>query len=69
MVKMADAESLANGILELRNNGPLRKKIAEDGYRTFMGKCTTAAIGKELNEMICLRNWTLRQETRDQYEE
>ena len=69
MVEMADAGSLANGILELRENGPLRKRIAEEGYKTFLGKCTTAAIGKELGEVICQRIWTPSQETRARHEE
>jgi glycosyltransferase involved in cell wall biosynthesis len=52
LVKMADADSLANAILELKDNESLRKKIAEAGYKTFMEKCNTAAIGKELKSVI-----------------
>jgi glycosyltransferase involved in cell wall biosynthesis len=48
MVNMADAESLANGVLELKNNEPLRRGIAEEGYNIFMAKCTIDAIAREL---------------------
>jgi len=52
LVKMADADSLADAILELKDNESLREKIAEAGYKTFMEKCNTVAIGKELKSVI-----------------
>jgi len=52
MVKMADAESLANGILELKNNESLRKRIAEKGYKTFMEKCNIDVIAQELEGIV-----------------
>jgi len=52
MVNMADAESLANGILQLRNDESLRKRIAEAGYKTFLEKCTVDVIGQELARVI-----------------
>jgi glycosyltransferase involved in cell wall biosynthesis len=52
MVKMADAESLANGILELKNNASLRKRIAEEGYKTFMAKCNIDVIARELEGIL-----------------
>jgi glycosyltransferase involved in cell wall biosynthesis len=51
-VKMADAEALTNAILELRENIPLRGYIAEESYRTFVEKCTTQAIAKELSGVL-----------------
>lgn len=51
-VKMADAVSLAEGILELRDDPTLRVKIADEGHRIFTGGCTTAAIGKELGRIL-----------------
>lgn len=51
-VKMADAGSLAEGILELKADDSLREKIAVEGYRIFMEKCTVDAIGKELMRTI-----------------
>ena len=60
MVRMADSESLANSILEMKANPALMDKIADEGYRTFMGKCTTVAIGKELEALLCLINSTIR---------
>ena len=56
MVKMADAAALADAILEVRNNEALRRQIAEEGYITFVDRCNTDAIGRELAEMLCLRN-------------
>lgn len=52
LVKMADADSLADAILELKDNEALRKKIAEAGYRTFVEKCNTDAIGRRLKSII-----------------
>jgi glycosyltransferase involved in cell wall biosynthesis len=52
MVRMADAESLANGVLELKANQALREKIAAEGYRTFMDKCNNAAIGRAIAEIF-----------------
>lgn len=51
-VKMADAESLVNAILELRDNATLREQIAEAGYKTFLEKCSIAVIGKELKKIM-----------------
>ncbi|RII25026.1 MAG: glycosyl transferase family 1 [Geobacter sp.] len=48
MVRMADAVSLADAILELSDNAALREKIAEEGYKVFIKKCNTAAIGRAL---------------------
>jgi len=51
-VRVADANSLADAILELKNNSTLREQIAEGGYRTFMENCTTGAIGEQLTKII-----------------
>lgn len=51
-VKMADADSLAEAIVELRDSEPLRNSIADRGYSTFMEKCGTDAIGRELKSVI-----------------
>lgn len=51
MVEMANAEALADAILELKYNDTLREKIAEEGYKTFKEKCTPEAIGKEIKEI------------------
>lgn len=52
MVKMADAEALANAIMELRDDVALRERIAEEGYRTFMQRCNIDAIRRELQQVI-----------------
>jgi len=51
-VKMADAASLGEAILELRDNALLREQIAEHGYRTFLERCNTKAITEELKRVI-----------------
>jgi glycosyltransferase involved in cell wall biosynthesis len=53
-VTMADAAALAEGILELKVNEELRKRIADGGYRTFMNKCNIDSIGVELKKAIGL---------------
>ncbi|GAG73252.1 unnamed protein product [marine sediment metagenome] len=51
MVEMADADALADAILELKENEELRERIAEEGYKTFREKCTLEVIGKEIKEI------------------
>jgi len=51
-VRMADADSLANAILELKNNVTLREQIAHGGYKTFLEGCTCAAIGEQLKSIM-----------------
>lgn len=54
-VGMADADSLAHAILELKNDANLRGRIAEAGYETFMKFGATGVLAKELREIIlCL---------------
>lgn len=43
----ANAESLADSILELKNNPELSHKIAENGYKLFKEMLTPEKIGKE----------------------
>jgi glycosyltransferase involved in cell wall biosynthesis len=52
MATMADAGSLAQAILEMKDNVSLREKIAEEGYKTFLEKCSIDAIGKEIKNVI-----------------
>jgi glycosyltransferase involved in cell wall biosynthesis len=51
-VEHANADALADAILELKNDESLREKIAEEGYRTFKERCTPKIIGKEIKEII-----------------
>jgi glycosyltransferase involved in cell wall biosynthesis len=51
-VKMADADALANAVLELKYDDNLREKIAEEGYRTFVEYGNTEAIGRELKKIF-----------------
>jgi len=48
----ADAEDLAEKILELKNNPALREKIAENGYKIYQEKLTPQALGKELKNIL-----------------
>ncbi len=48
----ANAQSLANAILELRDNEDLRMKIAERGYNLFTKRFTPEAIGREVKNVI-----------------
>ncbi|NTW15889.1 MAG: glycosyltransferase family 4 protein [Syntrophaceae bacterium] len=51
-VTMADADSLVDAILELRENITLREQIAEGGYKTFVEKCNVYAIAGEIKRII-----------------
>lgn len=52
MVNHGDADSLAEAILELKENKDLANKIAENGYRTFQEKCSIKKLGKELKKIL-----------------
>lgn len=52
MCEMANADALAEAILELRNNVSLREKIAEEGYKVFNNHCTTKSIGTQIKEIM-----------------
>jgi len=51
VIEMADAEVLADAILELKDNDLLREKIAEEGHETFRKRCTPKVTGKEIKEI------------------
>ena len=51
-VKMADADSLAHAIVELKNDADLRSRIAEAGYETFMSFGSVDVLAKELQDVI-----------------
>lgn len=48
----ADAESLAAAIKELKSDPILLRKIAGNGYKTFVEQCSFTALGKEINLII-----------------
>ena len=50
----ADAQDLAQKILELKNNPALRQKIAENGYKIFQERLTPKALGRELKEILLI---------------
>jgi len=51
-VNMADAEALAEGILELKKNKQMRECLGVEGYRLFLERCNSAAISSELMSVI-----------------
>ena len=51
-VEHANADALADAILELKDDKSLREKIAEEGYKTFKERCTPKIIGKEIKEIM-----------------
>ncbi len=52
MVKMADSESLASAIRELKQDEGLLNRIAGEGYRTFEENCTPEIIGAQVARII-----------------
>lgn len=48
----ADSRDLADKIMELKNNGDLRNKIAENGYKLYKEKLTPKALGADLINII-----------------
>lgn len=51
-VKAADSDSLARGILHLKNNKKTMEKIAQNGYDTFIAHATPHILGKQLQEIL-----------------
>lgn len=52
LVEHANADALADAILELKDDESLREKIAEKGYRIFKERCTPEIIGKEIKGIM-----------------
>ncbi|MFH1425965.1 MAG: glycosyltransferase [Candidatus Kerfeldbacteria bacterium] len=50
--KKADPKSLANAILELKNNNELRRSIAEKGYALYKERFTQKKIGAQFLDII-----------------
>ena len=44
--------SLAEAIIALKENEKLRKKLADNGYNTFMKNCTPEKIGKQFKKIL-----------------
>ncbi len=51
-VGMADADSLAHAILELKNDANLRGRIAEAGYETFMKLAQPACLQRNSGRLF-----------------
>jgi glycosyltransferase involved in cell wall biosynthesis len=52
LVPMANPEALAEGILELKGDGALRNRLAEDGYKIFQEKFTPLQIGRKVKHVL-----------------
>jgi len=52
LVKAADPQSLADGILKLKNNPDLLAKLASNGYNKFIKFATPQVLGGELKKII-----------------
>lgn len=52
LVEIANANALADAILELKEDDELREMIAKGGYITFKDRCTLSKIGKKIEESI-----------------
>ena len=52
LVNRGDAKSLADGILELKQNNELRQKIAQGGYAVFQQHCTMNKLGLGFSKII-----------------
>jgi len=48
----ANADSLAEAIIELKNNEELREKIADNGYKLIQENFTSELIGKQVKEIL-----------------
>jgi len=51
-VKIADADDIARGILELKDDPEVRDKLAKNAYDIFKKYASTDAIGKELRGLM-----------------
>lgn len=52
LVKPANPESLAEGILKLKNDPVLRKRLAQNGYDKFMKSASCKILGSEFRKII-----------------
>ena len=52
MCPMADAQSLADAILQLKHDTALREKIAQGGYEVFKTKCSNVQIAEQLAKIV-----------------
>lgn len=52
LVKVADPESLADGLLRLKNNPELKNKIAANGFNKFKNRASPRVLGGELKNII-----------------
>jgi glycosyltransferase involved in cell wall biosynthesis len=50
--KVADAQDLAEKILELKNDAQLREKISAQGYKLYLESCSPKVLGKELLNIL-----------------
>ncbi len=52
LCEAANAESLAEAIMLLKNNERLREKIARNGYRSIQENFTSETIGRQIRKIL-----------------
>lgn len=52
LVRMGDAQAIADAILRLRDDAALRESIARSGYQRFCEEATPEVIGRRLADLI-----------------
>jgi|GEM_PF-254706 glycosyltransferase involved in cell wall biosynthesis len=52
LIPLADPHALANAIVRLKNDAPLRESIAENGYRLFQERFCLEKIGERLSVIV-----------------
>lgn len=52
LCEVANADSLANAIMLLKDNGKLRRKTAENGYKLIQENFTSELIGRQVKEIL-----------------
>jgi glycosyltransferase involved in cell wall biosynthesis len=52
IVEMANADALADAILELREDAGMREQIAESAYKIFIDQCTPHAIARDIKKVM-----------------
>jgi glycosyltransferase involved in cell wall biosynthesis len=52
LVEMANADALADAILELKEDDGMREQIAEGAYKIFSNQCTPHAIAKDIKKIM-----------------
>lgn len=50
--RAANSKSLAEAIMELKENEDLRYRLSRNGHQTFISQCSSLVLGKKINEIM-----------------